>query len=34
MSIFYLLKNMCAFPHCINHSLIVGLEINGKSRQH
>jgi len=29
-----LLKNMCAFPHCIKYSLIVGLEINGKSRQH
>jgi hypothetical protein len=34
LSTFYSLKNMCTSPHCINHFLIVGLQINGKSRQH
>jgi hypothetical protein len=34
LSTFYLLKNMCTSPHCINYFLIVGLQINEKSRQH
>jgi hypothetical protein len=34
LSTFYLLKNMCTSPHSVNHFLIVGLQINGKSRQH
>jgi len=29
-----LFKNMCTAPHYINHFLIVGHLINGKSRQH
>jgi hypothetical protein len=34
LSTFYLFKNMCTSPYCVIHFLIVGLQINGKSRQH
>jgi hypothetical protein len=32
LSTFCLLKNMCTSPHCINHFLIVGLQINEKTK--